>query len=371
MASTAIVLHELETDQPSAREFRILQDERAHAEAQADPTRYASTEDTVVLEVDPSEAATADDLSSSWVSNEQPVTVSLTLDADAEGSSPVRLESLPGRSLAWRSAWFGRTIYGGTQFVESSTRHYDFRGNGHVTPGAVRLFLEWLDDGTAALERVGSGAELVAALQLASYWEVPRLLSDVEKLLVSSIDEINALALLELADETGARILYSAATAVAVDKLEVIESAEGGRQWRVTPAATLDFLRERRRLRDAARQLGLRDDALPDAREFVSMLREATAQQRERCEEAAEWAARAEEQLSRKLAQRVARGEISQLAAEAIFVRDTCKPRRSLQEQREHVEAEAARLQAGVTSSIIDGWLAGKAKSHLSSDGNG
>ena len=121
-----------------------------------------------------------------------------------------------------------------------------------------------------------------------------------------------------------------------------------------------EFLHERRRLRSAARHLGLEDDALPDAREFVSMLREASLHQRERAEEAAEWAARSEASLRLKLSQRVTRGEISQAASDAIFERDTMKPREALRAQNARLDVEIRRLHEGVTTSVIDAWLAAR-----------
>lgn len=359
-ASTAIVLHELETDQPVDHR---LQDVVDVTTAQANPATFASTEDMVVLETGAHNTASdgeqvvdesVDFLDSAEAASLGLVTMRLTLDGDTH------LE-VPGLSLARISAWFARALLC-SGFKESSTHAFEFRGNPHVNPSAVRLLVSWLDD-RAVLDSVSDGSEFVSALRLASYWEVPTLLRSVEERLVVLVERANALPLLQLADETGAYALYAAATAAAVDGLDELSSAAADgspSEWEAIPTATREFLRERRRLRDAARSLGLHDDALPDAREFVALLREATQQQRERCEEADEWAERSEGQLGRKLAQRVARGEISQKAADAIFERDTAKPRAALRAQRGRVEAEMRRLQAGVTASIIDGWLAAR-----------
>ena len=341
MTSTAIVLHELETDQPIDHRLHDAID--IHAAA-AGPAHFASTEDKVLLEV-AAGAADASDTDDDLGDNIAMVTVRLLLDDDAH------LDDIDGLSLARRSTWFARAL--ASSFAESSSSTFDFRGNPYVTLAGMRVLLRWLQDGEASLDNV-SGEDLLDALQLSSYLEVQRLLRLIERRLIGAIDEGNALSLLQLADQTGAKTLFSATSAVAVDMIQSLEREA----WLAVPMATREFLLERRRLRDAARQLGLPDDALPDAREFVCMLREATALQRERAAEAAEWAARGEAELTHKLGTRVARGEISQMAADAIFQRDTAKPRAALAAQNARIEADTHRLYHGVVTSIIDGWLA-------------
>ena len=83
----------------------------------------------------------------------------------------------------------------------------------------MRAFLAWLASGAAALEALG-GEECVEAMRLASYLEVPRLLRAVERRLVEGVDEENALPLLALADEAGARALFATATVAALDALD-------------------------------------------------------------------------------------------------------------------------------------------------------
>ena len=354
--STAIVLHELATDQPADHR---LQDRIDISTAQAHPAAFASTEDTVVLEVVAADSGTTAQESDEedWTAGEE-VLVTLLLD---DGN----LVDVDGRLLARRSAWFARALGLGAQatsFVEASTHEFDFRGNPHVAAATVRALLAWAAEGDATLSAL-PGQQLVDALQLASYLEVPRLLAAVERRLIDAIDADNALAFLALADATGARRLFGAAAEPALDALDALDTLPAGvapSGWDETPADIREFLHERRRLRRAARELGLADDALPDAREFVSMLREATLHQRERAAEAAEWAARSEGQLRLKLAQRVARGEVSQQAAEAIFQRDTAKPRAALRAQNARLEAEARRLHEGITTRIIDDWLAAR-----------
>ena len=95
------------------------------------------------------------------------------------------------------------------------------------------------------------------------------------------------------------------------------------------------------------------------------MLRDASAAQRERAAEAAEWAKRSEGQLRHKLAQRVAQGAISQQAADAVFARDTAFAREALAAQVARIEEEASRLHGGVVSSIVE---QGRAASRVARD---
>ena len=277
-SSTAIVLHEREIDQPVDHQ---LQDVIDASTAQA-ALNFASTEDKVVLEVALGADKDAEDDDFTWLDDdESPCEISVSLD----GAS---LEALDGKSLARKSTWFARALFAShaSSFEDAATRSFCFRGNLHVSPTGMRIFLEWLANGAAALD-VLSADEHVHALRVASYLEVPLLLRAIERRLVEAVDEENALPLLLLADEAGARGLFAAATDAALDALDraaLKPGAAGGGSaepeghgggtlrvigWAETPAAMRDYLNERRRLREAARRFGLADDALPDAREVT------------------------------------------------------------------------------------------------------